>query len=100
MAADPRRACLRLDELEGREVPALISPTQPAIDHAKYDPTHVLVEWRDGLAHHTTYSQAAESLGNGLFRLTLDSGVSVSQAMSGIRSAGGTVVVQPDYLVS
>lgn len=100
MVADPRRARLRLDELEAREVPALVAPTQPAIDHANYDPTHILVKWRDGLAHNTKYTHGAESLGNGLYRLTLNSGVSVSQAMSGLRAAGGTVVVQPDYVVS
>lgn len=100
MVADPRRARLRLDELEGREVPALVSPTQPAIDHANYDPTHILVKWRDGLAHNTKYTHASESLGNGLYRLTLNSGVSVSQAITGLKAAGTTAVVQPDYVVS
>jgi subtilisin family serine protease/subtilisin-like proprotein convertase family protein len=100
MVADPRRARLRLDELEGRDVPATVAPIEPAIDHASYDPTHVLVKWNDGLAHNTKYSQAADPLGNGLYRLTLNSGVSVSQAITGITAAGRIAVVQPDYLVS
>jgi subtilisin family serine protease/subtilisin-like proprotein convertase family protein len=100
MVADPRRARLRLDELEGREVPALVAPLQPAIDHAIYDPTHILVKWRDRLGHSTKYTQASEALGNGLYRLTLKSGISVPQAMSGLRAGGGTTVVQPDYVVS
>jgi len=92
------RGPLAVECLEGREVPALVNFSQLAIDHSSYDPTHVLVKWRDSLAHYT-YGMGAQSLGNGLYRVTLPANVPVSQAVANLRSQSSIAVAQPDYQV-
>src|SRR5262249_29137924 len=92
------RGPLAVETLEGREVPALVNFSQLAIDHSSYDPTHVLIKWRDSLAHYT-YGMGAQSLGNGLYRVTLPSNVPVSQAVANLRSQSSVAVAQPDYQV-
>jgi serine protease len=90
---------LQVNQLEVREVPAGIDPSQLTIDNSNYDPTHVLVKWTDSLAHATKFTQDAESLGNGLFRLTLKPNVTVAQAVAGIKNSAGVAVAEPDYQV-
>jgi subtilisin family serine protease len=90
---------LSLDPLESREVPALADFSQLAVDASTYDPTHIVVKWRDGDAHATRFTKNAEALGNGLYRLTLRPNVSVDQAISALQRKPAIALVQPDYRV-
>lgn len=95
-----REVRLRFEALEAREVPALVGFEQLAIDPSTYDANHILVKWNDGISHSTNFSQSAEKLGNGLFRLTLKPNVSVAVAVSELEKRAGVALVQPDYSIS
>jgi subtilisin family serine protease len=100
MVRDSRRGIrLSLDLLETREVPALVDFSQLAVDATTYDPTHILVKWRDGELHSPRFARGAEALGNGLYRLSLKPSVSVDQAISALERKSSVALVQPDYRV-
>jgi serine protease len=91
---------LALDHLEARAVPALAGFGQLAIDHSSYDSAHVLVKWHDGAPHASPITRAADAIGNGVFRVTLNPNVPIAQAVSFFRGQAGVEFAQPDYRVS
>jgi len=95
-----RAARLRFEALEAREVPALIGFDQLAIDPATYDDGHILVKWNDGLSHATRFTQAAENLGNGLFRLMLKPNYMVHDVVTALEKNASIAIVQPDYSIT
>ena len=96
MARSPYRdARLAVEALEGRDVPATL-----VTDPGAFDPSHVLVRWKDGLVHSTGYGLGAKALGNGLFRVNLPGTVSVDEAIATFRARPGVQFAQPDYRVT
>lgn len=95
-----REVSLRIEALEAREVPALIGFEQLAIDPSSYDASHILVKWDDGLAHRTRFTQAAENLGNGLFRLTLKPNYTVHDVVTALEKNVSIAIAQPDYRIA
>ncbi|WP_020473323.1 S8 family serine peptidase [Zavarzinella formosa] len=92
------RIRLGLEYLETREQPSA-SPTQLNIDTTSYDPDHVIVKWKDGLAHASSITTASDALGNGQFNLTLDANVSVTTAVNYFKGLSTVEFAQPDYKV-
>jgi subtilisin family serine protease len=91
--ARPRR--LAVEALEAREVPA----GQLVADPTAFDPSHVLVKWKDGLAHPTGYGLGARALGYGVYRVNLPAVTTVDQALAMFRARPGVEFAQPDYRV-
>jgi serine protease len=91
----PRPRRLAVEALEAREVPA----GQLVTDPTAFDPSHVLVQWKDGLAHPTGYGLGAQALGNGVYRVNLPAVTTVSQALAMFRARPGVEFAQPDYRV-
>jgi subtilisin family serine protease len=91
--ARPRR--LAVEALEAREVPA----GQLVADPTAFDPSHVLVKWKDGLAHPTGYGLGARALGYGVYRVNLPAVRTVDQALAMFRTRPGVEFAQPDYRV-
>src|SRR4026207_165248 len=97
MVRDNRQGIrLSVDVLENREVPALVDFSQLAVDTSSSDPDHILVKWRDGAYHATKFTQSAQSLGNGLFRITLKDPFSVNQAVSFLGAATSIAIAPPE----
>src|SRR3954451_10494170 len=93
-----RGPTLALQPLEARDVPALADPAQFVVDPSAFDSAHVLVKWKDGLAH-KTFGQGAQALGNGLYRVNLPAVMSVDAAVAALRARTGVALAQPDYRV-
>jgi serine protease len=91
---------LAVEALEVRDVPAVADPGQLIIDTAAFDTAHVLVKWKDGLAHSTGYGLGAKAIGNGLYRVNLPKMVSVNLAVTAIQARPDVQFAQPDYAVS
>lgn len=91
MARSPR---LTLEDLEAREVPAALVTTPDT-----FDASHVLVRWKDGLAHPAGYGLGSTALGGGIYRVNLPATVTVEQAVEQVRARPGVQFVQPDYRV-
>lgn len=89
----PRR--LAIEALEAREVPA----GQLVANPTAFDPTHVMVKWKDGLLHPTGYGLGAQSLGSGVYRVNLPAVATVDQALAMFRARPGVEFAQPDYRV-
>lgn len=101
MVRDNRQGIrLCVDVLENREVPALVDFNHLAVDASSFDADHILVKWRDGVYHATTFTQSAEALGNGLFRITLKEPFTVNQALSTLSTSSAIAIAQPDYRVT
>jgi subtilisin family serine protease len=91
----PRPLRLAVEALETREVPA----AQLVADPTAFDPSHVLVKWKDGLAHPTGYGLGARALGNGVYRVNLPAVATVDQALAMFRARPGVEFSQPDFRV-
>jgi len=93
-----RRIRLQLEELETRDVPsstiadATIDPTQFAADH-------VLVRWQNDMPVDTALDTGWESLGNNTYSVSLESGITVSQAIDYYTRLTGVDFAQPDYVL-
>ena len=90
------RARLGLQRLESRDQPA---GAQLDLDTSAYDPEHVIVKWKDGLAHASTLTAESEALGNGEFKLTLAGSVDVPAAVAYFKGLKAVEFAQPDYRV-
>src|SRR5262245_6615355 len=96
MARPPRRGPrLAVEHLEGRDAPA----AQLVTDPGEFDPSHVLVKWKDGLVHPSGYGLGAQALGNGVFRINLPLMAPVENALAEFRARPGVQFAQPDYRV-
>lgn len=91
----PSRRRLGLEPLEARDQPA----GQLNLDTAAYDPDHVIVKWKDGMAHASDVLTGAESLGNGQFKAALAPEITVPAAVAYFKGQAAVEFAQPDYRV-
>jgi subtilisin family serine protease len=84
----PLRPRLAVEHLERRDVPA------------NFDPSHVIVEWKDGLVHPTGFGLGAEALGAGEYRVNLPPVATVDSALAYFQGRPGVAFAQPDYEIS
>jgi subtilisin family serine protease len=94
-----RRARLRLEELEAREVPST-SPAGSAIDSGSYSSNDILVRWQNNAPVSTPLSTGYQALGNDTYDVKLAPGTTVSQAVAYYSKLAGVVFAQPDYTLS
>jgi subtilisin family serine protease len=71
--------------LEGRDVPT------------GFDPSHVIVQWKDGQLHPTGFGLGAEALGGGEYCVNLPGVATVDSALAYFRGRPGVEFAQPDY---
>lgn len=106
-----RKAALGIESLEERQMlstaslPSLVAPT-PARPDKPYDPSHILVRFRDSA---TTIkgpevlagTEVSPELGlvKGLRSVSLSKGVTVEQALAAYCVQSSVLYVQPDYIV-
>src|SRR5262245_4112242 len=99
----PARLCF--ERLEDRNLlsTALATFDDLNLKSSRYDAHHVLVAVQPGgtlAAVNPAIAGASDSLGNGLFSVTLDAGVTVDRALAYFQAQSWVRYATPDYTVS
>src|SRR5690242_4506422 len=99
------RTSLRLERLEDRNLLSAVLPTfdDLSLQTSRYDAHHVLVAVQPGRnlsAVNPAIAASTEQIGDGLFSVTLDPGISVDRALAYFQAQSWTRYATPDYTVS
>jgi subtilisin family serine protease len=90
-------ARLKLEELESRSVPSTVN--EFAAQTGGYVENEIIVQF-DSAPVNTPLSSSLQDIGNSTYDVYLQSGVSVSQAVSYYSALKGVVYAQPDYTMT